>query len=178
MQDSTLQPTPEPFPPVNITPLSLEQRVDFAGQLLADPATKEAALATVSISDLHTALVNSTETALIGGLRDFIEQAVRDGIMSTQPVTHVRFRTADYGSGLRYDEDEARFYHADGEVTVTTVEATPADDWLRDLTELDTEIGCDSELTVDLNTGTVAYGTVDAQADTGPVTGPEGNSTH
>lgn len=37
MQASTLQPTPEPFPPVNITTLSLEQRVDFAGQLLADP---------------------------------------------------------------------------------------------------------------------------------------------
>ena len=134
-----------------------EQRTRLLAQLLADPDTRTAALATVDFDDLHAAIITKTEAKLVKCLRDFIQQSVAAGEMSTQPVTHVEFDTADYGSSLRYDEDNACFHHADGTVTAITIEGRAADDWLRDLSELNTDLRGGSRLTVDLTTGTFTY---------------------
>ncbi|MDX3099182.1 hypothetical protein PV417_32595 [Streptomyces sp. ME19-03-3] len=158
----------EPWPELdrlNPALMTREQRTQLLERLLADNDARDAALTTLNNSDLRAALVRNTETALVRGLRDVIQQAVSEGDLSAEPVTHVRFAAAEYGSALRYDEDGARFHHADGTITETTIDATPADDWLRDLSELDTDIGCDSLLTVNLTTPTVTYSTGDADIE-------------
>lgn len=145
--------------------MTRQQRAQLLERLFADNDARDAALTTLNNSDLRAALVRNTETALVRALRDVIQQAVSEGDMSAEPLTHVQFAAADYRSGLRYDEHGARFHHTDGTITETTIEATPADDWLRDLSELDSDIGCDSLLTVNLTTGTVAYSTGDAHTE-------------
>ncbi|MFF3256981.1 hypothetical protein ACFYWP_39775 [Actinacidiphila glaucinigra] len=158
----------EPWPELdrlNPALMTRQQRAQLLEQLLADKDARDAALTTLNNSDLRAALGRNTETALVRCLSDVIQQAVNEGDMSAEPVTHVQFAAADYRSALRYDEHGARFHHTDGTITETTIEATPADDWLRDLSELDSDIGCDSLLTVDLTTDTVAYSTSDADTE-------------
>ena len=150
----------EPWPSFNRLDPALmrpEQRTRLLAQLLADPDARTAALATVDFDDLRAAIVSKSEAKLVEHLRDFIQQSVANDEMSTEPVTHVEFDTADYQSGLRYDEDHACFHHADGTVTGITIEGTAADDWLKGLSELDAALTIDSRLTVDLTTSTITY---------------------
>lgn len=152
------------FDPFNPAILSPEQRARLLAELLTDHKVRAVAMATLDAHVLHdiagacdTAVTPMEEASLVNGLRDIVQETSGDELGSTAPITHVRFGTTEYDNGFFYDEDNARFRHADGTVTTLSVDSTEAADALTELAELNDAMGYDSLLTVDLTTGALAY---------------------
>lgn len=154
-------PTFNAFDPAFLSP---EQRAQLLAELLTDHKARAAAMATLDAHVLHdiagacdTAVTPMEQASLVNGLRDIVKGIPGEELGSTAPITHVRFGSSEYDNGFFYDEDNARFRHADGTVTTLSVDSTEAAEALTELSELNNDMGYDSLLTVDLTTGALAY---------------------